>query len=411
MAAPIKVNGEVVGFLGVDNPRQHTHDLLLLSVAASTCYSEMATARMMSERMEQTNRELVDRMKIIQSMSEIYTSVYYIDMSTGLFSELSSLDTVHTYIGAAGDAQERLNYFCYHMMLPEYTEEMLKFVDLSTLESRLHHSRIVSRQYLSTVKLSFGQKERTAWSECCLIEGERTSDGRLSYVIFATRSIHEAKIRELEAQKKLQETNRNLTVLLEAEKQHTSIISAMSNIYSGLYYIHLEDNTFQELIQTDMQYHSLGEKGNARKALKRMAQDLAGDAYKTLVHGFTEFDTINERLGSRTIIIQEFEDRTGGWIRCAFIPVERDEKGNNRTVLCTLRSITADKAAMESQDNLIRALAIPYENIYAVNEDSGEAICYRMGQTINDRYGQKFAAGSYERNICTYIENDVLPED
>lgn len=66
---------------------------------------------------------------------------------------------------------------------------------------------------------------------------------------------------------------------------------------------------------------------------------------------------------------------------------------------------------MESQDNLIQALAIPYENIYAVNEDTGEAICYRMGQTMSDCYGHKFAAGSYEQNIRLYIENDVYEED
>lgn len=83
MAAPITVNGEVVGFLGVDNPRRHTDALLLLSVAASTCYSELATERMMHEKLEQTNRTLADRMKIIQSTSEIYTSAYYIDLFTG----------------------------------------------------------------------------------------------------------------------------------------------------------------------------------------------------------------------------------------------------------------------------------------------------------------------------------------
>lgn len=70
-----------------------------------------------------------------------------------------------------------------------------------------------------------------------------------------------------------------------------------------------------------------------------------------------------------------------------------------------------EQAAIESQDNLIQALAIPYENIYAVNEDTGESICYRMGQTMSDRYGHKFAAGSYEQNIRLYIENDVYEED
>ena len=60
---------------------------------------------------------------------------------------------------------------------------------------------------------------------------------------------------------------------------------------------------------------------------------------------------------------------------------------------------------------MIQALAIPYENIYTVNADTCEAICYRMGLTMNDRYGQKFAAGNYEENIRTYLENDVLEED
>lgn len=118
MAAPIMVNGEVVGFLGVDNPRKNTDALLLLSVAASTCYSEISTERMMHEKLEQTNKVLVDRMRIIQSMSEIYTSVYYIDLRTGSFMELASADHVHAHIGAAGDAAERLHYFCNHMMVP-----------------------------------------------------------------------------------------------------------------------------------------------------------------------------------------------------------------------------------------------------------------------------------------------------
>ncbi|MDD6810414.1 MAG: response regulator [Lachnospiraceae bacterium] len=73
--------------------------------------------------------------------------------------------------------------------------------------------------------------------------------------------------------------------------------------------------------------------------------------------------------------------------------------------------LNKEQAAIESQDNLIQALAIPYENVYAVNADTGEGICYRMGQVISDRYGHKFAAGSYEQNIRFYIENDVYEED
>ena len=67
MAAPITVSGEVVGFLGVDNPRKNTDALLLLSVAASTCYSEIATERMMHEKLAETNQVLVDRMRDVEA--------------------------------------------------------------------------------------------------------------------------------------------------------------------------------------------------------------------------------------------------------------------------------------------------------------------------------------------------------
>lgn len=411
MAAPIVANGEVVGFLGVDNPRRHTEDLLLLSVVASTCYSEISTRRMVNTRLEKTGKELMDRMKIIQSLSEIYTSVYYIDLATNHFTELSSMSDVHSHIGASGDAQERLNYFCHNMVTHEFTEELLSFVELSTLDERLKHTRIVSKQYCSTIFSSADTPNGGNWAQCSFIEGDRDADGRLAHVIFATQSIHDSKVKELKAKKKLQETNEELTTLLAAEKQHTSIIGSLSSIFYALYYIDLEKNTFQELISLDGIHHVYGEEGDARVALKQMADTQAVGEYRSILRYFTDFDTIDNRLGENPIIVQEFPSRDGGWTRCSLIPVEKNETGNNIRVICGLRRITAEKEAKESQDNLIQALAIPYENVYAVNADTGEAICYRMGQAMSDRYGEKFAVGNYEKNIASYIENDVLEED
>lgn len=211
-------------------------------------------------------------------------------------------------------------------------------------------------------------------------------------------------------QRKLHETNENLTTLLAEVKQYTAIIGALSNVYFGLYYIDLEKNTFQELFSEDRIHHSLGKKGDAREALKHMTRELAGDAYQPVMLAFTDFDTIDARLKDKPIMVQEYAARSGGWVQCSFIPVARDQNGRNRTVMCTLRWITAEKE-VESQDNLIQALAIPYANIYTVNADTREAICYRMGQTMNERYGQQFAIGNYEENIQTYIANDVLEED
>ena len=108
LAAPMVEGGAVVGLLGVDNPRKNTEDLLLLSVVASACHSEIVTLRAMETRMETTSRALMDRTRVIQSLGEIYTSMYYIDMATGRFTELSALSDVHAHIGTSGDARERL---------------------------------------------------------------------------------------------------------------------------------------------------------------------------------------------------------------------------------------------------------------------------------------------------------------
>ena len=60
------------------------------------------------------------------------------------------------------------------------------------------------------------------------------------------------------------------------------IIGAMSNVYFALYYINLEENTFQELVSLDKIHHTLGEKGDAREALKHMTDELVGAAHKPL---------------------------------------------------------------------------------------------------------------------------------
>lgn len=352
-----------------------------------------------------------DWMHIIQSLSKIYTSVYDIDVKQNRYTELASESTIHSYIGSSGKAQERLNFFCHHMMTPAYTDEMLEFVDLSTLEERLANNRIISKQYESTVMISDMNKEAPTWRQCSFIEGDRDNDGHLAHVIFATQSIQETKIRELETQKKLQETNDELKALLETERKYTTIIGSLGSIYAAMYYVDLEDRSFQELISLDSLHPVFGEKGDARALLRKLVDLLVSEEYRPIMRLFTDLDTVDDRLGDKRIIIQEYVRALGGWTRCSFIAAQKDENGRNRKVILGLREITAEKETIEIQESLIQALSMSYENVYTVNMNTYEAICYRMGQNMSDRYGKKFAIGNYEKNIQLYIENDVYQED
>ena len=193
--------------------------------------------------------------------------------------------------------------------------------------------------------------------------------------------------------------------------KRASIIGAISKIFSEMYYINLKDNTIQKIASDDLMRWEEDRSKDARKVLRMLADTQVIGAFRPIVRNFMDFDTLDMRLGDRGIISQEYVDNKGDWIRCSIMPAERDEFGNNVSVVCVCRPITEEKKEIVSQDNLIQALAIPYENIYTVNADTGEAVCYRMGQTMQERYGHKFAVGDYEENIKSYIDNDVLEED
>ncbi|MBO5278788.1 MAG: response regulator [Lachnospiraceae bacterium] len=215
----------------------------------------------------------------------------------------------------------------------------------------------------------------------------------------------------MDQMKKLQETNEKLTALLEAEKQHTAIISALSRAFFAVYYINIEENTIQEVISLDNNSYTYGKKEDAEIFLKQMVGILAVNGHKAIMESFLALETIEQRLGEKSMIVQEYQAKAGGWTRCSLISMEKNAEGKLIKVICGLRCITQEKETIQSQDNLIRALAIPYKNVYAVNMDTCEAVCYRMDQTMTDRYGQKFAVGNYEDNMSSYIENDVLEED
>lgn len=69
------------------------------------------------------------------------------------------------------------------------------------------------------------------------------------------------------------------------------------------------------------------------------------------------------------------------------------------------------KEGMQFLDNLSKALAIPYDNIFVVNMDTGQSVCYCIGQFLRERYGDSFGNGHYEDIMSTFVNSAVLEED
>ena len=97
MSAPIVVDGKVSGMIGVDNPRENTDILLLLSVAAVACYGHMAANE--TKKLEET---------YIQNLYTLtHSSALELDHKEAL-SENSD-DFRQVALKQAGDRLEELN--------------------------------------------------------------------------------------------------------------------------------------------------------------------------------------------------------------------------------------------------------------------------------------------------------------
>lgn len=205
--------------------------------------------------------------------------------------------------------------------------------------------------------------------------------------------------------------NAEYATLLEKEKQHTAIIRSLRSVFFSMKYIDLEANTIQEIFFHSSMEYQYGEKENAKETLQNLVRFFVADEYLQRMLVFVDFDTIDARLNYRSIITQEYIGKDGNWNRCIIFPVKRDDNGKNLSVIIATRLITAEVKTLKSQNSILQALAIPYGNIYAINGETGEFVCYRMEQAMQERYGQKFFIGHYEDGIRTYIENEVLEDD
>ena len=251
--------------------------------------------------------QMMDWVKIIQSMSKVYTSVYYIDIPNDSFIELASIPEVRAYIGTSGKAQERLNLLPEKLSLPEFYEELHSFVELATLDDRLGNSRVVSHQYLSPVlwpRLAPGLTEE--WVQCNFIECDRDSNGRLWHVIFATESINAAKIQELEAQRKIKEANEELTALLEEQQvQQEKLAAAMNDLEKANARLHEEMEQKNKLIQ---------ELEIQRDIINGIGCDyysvLLVDTEADMVTIYREVSRTGEEISER---FRAYKDVRGGW--------------------------------------------------------------------------------------------------
>ncbi|MGN1262075.1 MAG: histidine kinase dimerization/phospho-acceptor domain-containing protein, partial [Candidatus Enteromonas sp.] len=174
------------------------------------------------ERQEAARRKDLD---IIQSLSTIYSAVFYVELKGDRF-ETIRFDTDASAgdlgIGQGGKSAVTLEYFANEFVLPAFANDFLAFTDASTLPERLKGKHSLSMEVQADIK----KDGHPTWLECAFIPAKKDEEGNITYVLFGVSIIEERKTKDLEQKESLQKA---LGQAQEASKAKTTFLSNMSH--------------------------------------------------------------------------------------------------------------------------------------------------------------------------------------
>lgn len=358
---------------------------------------------------ENTDKMLDERMSIIQSLSEIYTSVYYIDLENNHFREISSIPDVYSNIGEEGDAQERLNYFCHNMVTPEFTDELLEFVDLSTLKDRLKDKKIISKQFCCLIKVSEENDGDSEWAQCSFIKVSSESGSTLTHVIFATQSIYDVKLKELETKKKLEDALEEVKKSNIELQKEMAVSGALSQEYHSLFTIDAKTGKLS-LYKTDgigMNYRlicDLMESCDYEETLSEYIDKYIVPEDRERIRSSIGLDVLYERVPDVGVYKLGYKRKMNGVISYYEMNIVKitDEHGDITFILGIhdvdkeMRRQLKQTREMEKQREIIEGLGSEYYSILLVDPDTDTVNTYRA----EDEDGRAIANYFSRHNNC-----------
>lgn len=129
------------------------------------------------------------------------------------------------------------------------------------------------------------------------------------------------------------------------ESARLSSYSALAQIYLTMYLVDIKDGTYYTIKRSE----HIDKSGNIYlpdnfpKQIATVMKNLCEEKFLKDVLSFIDTDTLEERLGEKNTIEDEFIGKVSGWCRQRFIKVDHDADGNLHHVLYCIEGIDAEK--------------------------------------------------------------------
>ena len=126
-------------------------------------------------------------------------------------------------------------------------------------------------------------------------------------------------------------------------EEQIRLVHSMSDIYYTVYYLNLEDYSFEVLEQNEAAREIEIKDSNAKEMLDEVINTFVDDIYRQSTLEFANMDTLAERLKKNKAISVDIVDKRVGWVRISIIAAEYDSLGNPTRAIMASMDINADK--------------------------------------------------------------------
>ena len=164
-----------------------TSNFIAMMILAVYLFIAAGIVLVMVFRVLRANQEKQEQFAILSSMSEIYYSMYLVNLKTNAVVEYSRQNEGKEIHTLSQKADEMMHQITDRLVIEAYKEQAEQFTDLHTAAQRMEGKKIISGEFV-------GQK--LGWFRASFIASETDKDQKPVKLIFTIRSIDDEKRKE-----------------------------------------------------------------------------------------------------------------------------------------------------------------------------------------------------------------------
>ena len=303
--SPLRYKNEIRGFFGVDNPPKGDFKRL------SQFLDMIGTLLISLLKLRNSFQKSTENAKLdsYAALAQIYLSMHLVDVQTGHYhtikraSHIDQSKNIHLFDDFSGQIQTVMGKLCEE----KYLKDVLRFLDLNTLEERLGEKNTIEDEFVGKV---------SGWCRQRFIKVDYDETGHLHHVLYCIEGIDEEKQRESKL-RYLSETDR-MTGLYNRGSGERKVIKLLGKNQAGLLCL-IDCDNFKKI--NDTYGHAVGDQVIIAVAdvLKKSCRDhdivlrLGGDEFAMYIPGLTTKEQAHmfaERIFQelQKIVISEMEE-------------------------------------------------------------------------------------------------------